>query len=82
MKDIRIDKAGAQRCWNCGGRNFTEQRTLRSRVAFGVGAVLTKKKLRCVRCDEYNDVGSAKTYDGPAARKYRKEWEAEQRAGQ
>lgn len=78
MKDIRIDQTGQQRCWNCGARHFTEQRTMRSKVALGVGAVLTKKKLRCVRCGEYNDVGAAKTYDGPAARKYRKEWAAEQ----
>ena len=80
MKDIRVDDSGDQRCWNCGGKNFTQQRTMRSKVAFGVGAVLTKKKLRCVQCGEYNDVGNAKPFTGPADRKYRKAWEAEQAA--
>lgn len=78
MKDIRFDETGEPRCWNCGARGFTEKRTARSKVAFGVGALLTKKKLRCQRCGEYNDTGNGKPYDGPAARKYRKEWEAEQ----
>jgi putative oligomerization/nucleic acid binding protein len=78
MKDIEVDEEGRQRCWNCGGMNFTQQRTARSKVAFGVGALLTKKKLRCVHCGEYSDVGNAKPYRGPAGRKYKGEWEAEQ----
>lgn len=77
MKDVRIDQAGELRCWNCGSKQFTEQRTLRSKVAFGVGALLTKKKLKCVICGEYNDTGNAKSYDGPESRKYRKAYEAE-----
>lgn len=80
MKDIEVDEQGRQRCWNCGGLNFTQQRTMRSKVAFGVGALVAKKKLRCVRCGEYNDVGGAKVYRGPASRKYRGEWEAEARS--
>ena len=77
MKDVRIDQAGELRCWNCGSKQFTEQRTLRSKVAFGVGALLTKRKLKCVICGEYNDTGGAKPYNGPEARKYRKAYEAE-----
>ncbi|MPY95460.1 MAG: DUF2510 domain-containing protein [Acidimicrobiia bacterium] len=69
MKDIRVDSLGRQRCWNCGGTNFTQQRTLRSKVTVGVGALATKKKLRCVSCGEYNDVGSAKPYNGPASKR-------------
>ena len=77
MKDIRIDDQGRQRCWNCGGTNFTHKRTFRAKATavglgvatVGVGAAAaaagTKKKLKCQSCGEYNDVGSAKPYDGP-----------------
>lgn len=78
MKDVRFDPDGSPRCWNCGSRAFTEKRTTRSKVLVGVGTMLTKKKLKCQRCGEYNDTGNGKPYDGPASRKYRKEWEAEQ----
>lgn len=43
----------------------------------GVGALLTKKKLKCQVCGEYNDTGNAEPYEGPASRKYRKQYEAE-----
>ena len=79
MKDIRIDSDGSPRCWNCGARGFTEKRTLRSKALVGVGALLTKKKMKCQQCGEYNDTGNGKPWDGPAGRKYRKAWEAEQR---
>jgi hypothetical protein len=46
----------------------------------GVGALVTKKKLKCQRCGEYNDTGNGKPYEGPAGRKYKKEWKAEQEA--
>jgi hypothetical protein len=73
MKDIRIDSDGQQRCWNCGGKDcFTEKRTTRSKVMVGVGSLVTKKKLKCQICGEYNDTGSAKPYEGAASRKYRK----------
>jgi Short C-terminal domain len=36
-------------------------------VAVGVGALLTKKKLKCNACGEYNDTGNAKPYKGPAS---------------
>ncbi len=78
MKDIRIDVDGSPRCWNCGSKGLTEKRTFRSKAMFGVGALVTKKKLKCQRCGEYNDTGSGKPYTGPDSRKYRKEWEAEQ----
>lgn len=57
------------------------QRTFRSKM-LGAGALLIKPKLRCTRCGEYSDTGSGKLYDGPAARKYRGEWEMEQQRGQ
>lgn len=78
MKDIRVDDQGRQRCWNCGGLHFTQKRTARAKVAGGTAAVLTfgvagaaaplvtKKKLKCQSCGEYNDVGSAKPYTGAA----------------
>jgi hypothetical protein len=77
MQDIRIDQQGRQRCWNCGGLNFTQQRTARSKVGFGISSALTKPKLRCVRCSEYNDVGSARPYTGPASPSFKAEWDAE-----
>jgi hypothetical protein len=81
VQDVRVDQTGKQRCWNCGGFNFTSQRTTRSKVAFGVGALLANPKLRCVRCGEYNDTGSAKPYAGPSSRnrQYQAEWADEQR---
>lgn len=79
MKNIRFDTDGIPRCWNCGAKGFTEKRTFRSKVlGLGVGSLATKKKLKCQRCGEYNDPGNGRPYDGPASRKYRKEWEAEQ----
>jgi hypothetical protein len=67
MKDIRIDSQGRQRCWNCGGTGFTEKRTTRSKLLVGVGTFLTKKKLQCQSCGEYNETGNSKSYDGPAS---------------
>lgn len=72
MKNIRVDKDGELRCWNCGFSNFTEKRTLRSKAAVGVGALLTKKKMKCQTCGEYNDTGSAERYTEPASKKWRK----------
>lgn len=77
MKDVRIDLSGELRCWNCGSKGFTEKRTLRSKALVGVGALLTKKKLKCQVCGEYNDTGDAKPYNGPESRKFRKGYEAE-----
>jgi hypothetical protein len=69
MKDVRVDTAGELRCWNCGSASFREKRTMRSKVIVGVGALVTKKKLKCNVCGEYNDVGSAKPYKGPASKR-------------
>lgn len=68
------------RCWACGSKGLTSKRTFRSKVAVGVGALLTKKKLKCQRCGEYNDAGNGKPYKGPAKRKYRNEYEQEMHA--
>jgi hypothetical protein len=35
----------------------------------GVGTMVTKKKLKCLSCGEFNDVGNAKTYTGPASKR-------------
>lgn len=78
MKDIRVDDEGELHCWNCGSKGLLPKRTLRSKVAVGVGALMTKKKLKCQVCGEYNDTGSAKPWTGPEGRKYRKAWEAQQ----
>jgi len=43
----------------------------------GVGAMLTKKKLKCQVCGEYNDSGNADPYTGPASKKYKKMYENE-----
>ncbi|MEQ1786544.1 MAG: DUF2510 domain-containing protein [Acidimicrobiales bacterium] len=80
MKDIRVDAEGEFRCWNCGNKGLLEKRTFRSKALVGVGALLTKKKLKCQTCGEYNDTGNAKPYTGPAARKWRKVWEANEKA--
>jgi DNA-directed RNA polymerase subunit RPC12/RpoP len=77
MKDIRIDGDGNMRCWNCGAKGLTAKRTLRSKALVGVGSLLTKKKLKCQRCGQYNDTGSGQPYNGPEGRKYRQEYEAE-----
>jgi hypothetical protein len=81
VKDIRVDEDGNLRCWKCGGKNFTQKRTFRAKatavsagaltlgIGAGVAALGTKKKLQCQACHEYNDVGSAKPWDGPANQK-------------
>lgn len=65
MKDVRIDSTGQPRCWHCGSAGFTSKRTARAKVLTGFGALVTKKKLKCQACGEYNDTGNAKPYTGP-----------------
>jgi hypothetical protein len=77
MKNVCVDSSGELRCYNCGSKGFTEKRTMRAKLLVGVGAMLTKKKLKCQVCGEYNDSGSADPYTGPAAKKYRKMYESE-----
>lgn len=75
MKDVRIDREGNLRCFNCGQSSFIEKRTLRAKTlgvaAAGVGALLTHKKLKCRVCGEYNQTGNAQPYTGPADQKWR-----------
>jgi predicted ATP-dependent serine protease len=84
MNDVRIDEAGELRCWNCGSKNFHAKRTGRAHVVgfvtVGVGALATKKKLKCQQCGEYNQVGDAKRYFGPENKKYRRQYEREKAA--
>lgn len=74
MRNVRVDTAGELRCWSCGGTTFREKRTFRSKLAVGVGALLTKKKLKCQLCGEYNDVGNAQPYRGPAKKRLGKKY--------
>jgi hypothetical protein len=82
MQDIRIDSNGDFRCWNCGGKNFLGKRTGRAHIigfaTLGVGALATKKKLKCQVCNQYNQVGKAKEFKDPLGREYQKERLAEQ----
>ena len=73
MKNVRIDDNQELRCWNCGGKGFTEKRTGRSKILAGVGTLITKRKLKCHTCGEYNDTGNAQPYTEPASRKWRKQ---------
>lgn len=74
MKDIRIDTTGQLRCWHCGCTGFKSKRTLRSKALVGVGALLTKKKMKCEACGEYNDTGHAKPYKGPSSARLGKKY--------
>ena len=81
MKDIRVDSEGEFRCWNCGNKGLLAKRTFRSKILLPVGAMLlTKKKLKSQTCGEFNDTGNAKPYEGPESRKWRKVWEASEKA--
>lgn len=74
MKSVRIDTTGQTRCWNCGSTSFKEKRTFRSKALVGVGALLTKKKLKCNACGEYNQTGHAKPYKGPKSKRLGKKY--------
>lgn len=75
MKDVRVDETGDLRCWHCGSKGLLAKRTTRSKVLVGVGALMTKKKLKCQVCGEYNDTGNAKPFVAPEGKKYRKAYE-------
>lgn len=60
MRNVRVNERGDLCCWKCGSTGLISKRTTRSKVAVGVGALATKKKLKCQACGEYNDVGNAK----------------------
>ncbi|MGZ7086013.1 MAG: DUF2510 domain-containing protein [Ilumatobacteraceae bacterium] len=59
-------------------KGLLAKRTFRAKMLVGVGALLTKKKLKCQTCGEYNDTGNAEPFTGPEARKWRKVWEKDQ----
>lgn len=85
MRDVCVDGDGVLRCWNCGGKDqFLAKRTgaahITGFVTVGIGALATKKKLKCQLCGEYNQTGNAKPYMGPAGRKYRKQEQRAQKA--
>jgi hypothetical protein len=74
MRNVRIDTNGEFRCWRCGSKNLITKRTFRSKLLVGVGALLTKKKMKCQACGEYSDTGNAKPYKGPASRRLGKKY--------
>jgi len=82
MKNVCVDTNGELRCYNCGSKGFTEKRTLRAKVISVGLAPLTKKKMKCQVCGEYNDPGNADPYTGPKSKKYRKMYDAELKAAQ
>lgn len=51
-----------------------EKRTFRSKMLVGVGALVTKKKLKCNACGEYNQTGNAKPYKGPKSKRLGKKY--------
>ena len=77
MKNVCMDTDGELRCYNCGSKGFTEKRTFRAKYLAGPLAVMTKKKLKCQICGEFNDTGNADPYTGPKSKKYQKMHEAE-----
>lgn len=64
MRNVRIDETGALHCHKCGSTNMNPRRTTRAHLigwfTLGIGALLTKKKLRCHACGAWNDTGNAK----------------------
>ena len=55
MRMVKFDETGVMRCQKCGGSEFKMKRTFRSKLAVGVGALLTKKKAKCLKCGKFND---------------------------
>lgn len=66
MKDIQVDENGDLRCATCGGKHFQDRRTTRAHVigwtTVGIGALATRKKLRCKQCGAYNLQGNAQPF--------------------
>ncbi len=62
--DIRIDDNGDQRCWNCGGKQFTLKRSKRAKAGLGAAALLAAKHNKCQSCGVYNILGNAKKFTG------------------
>jgi len=58
MLFVGFDKDGNQHCLCCGGQAFTNERATRVTEMLGVRSTLTRPVLRCVRCGEFNAVGS------------------------
>jgi hypothetical protein len=56
MRVVGIDKQGNQRCWWCGGVEFSQARMTRETVVLGIHASVTRPTLRCAHCGEYSDV--------------------------
>jgi hypothetical protein len=77
MRNILIDENQIHRCWNCGGKDFKEQRTTANKLLWGTRGGPTKgrpgsdRKLRCQTCGQYSDVGRiTQRYQGPADPKF------------
>lgn len=55
MRVVGVDKEGRQRCWFCGGLEFTAARMTREKVVLGIYATVTRPTIRCAHCGEYGD---------------------------
>ena len=55
MHIVGIDKDGNQRCWWCGGQEFTRARVTPETIVLGVPVATAKPTLRCAHCGEHND---------------------------
>ncbi len=55
MRIIGIDKDGNQRCWWCGGNEFSQARCTKETIVLGVHLNMTKPTLRCAHCGQYSD---------------------------
>jgi hypothetical protein len=65
MKDVLIDQEGQLRCPKCKGANLDLQRSLKSKVIFGVGALLAPKRIKCLACGELSKAGNAQLWNDP-----------------
>jgi hypothetical protein len=57
MRVVGVDKDGRQRCWFCGGLEFTSARITRETVVLGIHANVTRPMLQCAHCGECSGLG-------------------------
>jgi hypothetical protein len=62
MQIIGVDGQGRQRCWWCGGLEFSRERMTRAVVVLGLHLHTTKPTLRCEHCGEYRSANAVETF--------------------
>ncbi len=55
MRVVGVDKEGRQRCWFCGGLEFTAAQMTREKIVQGIYSTVTGPAVRCAHCGEYSD---------------------------